>query len=63
MKKEKQMKGENAMKEKVKSKLKENRRNNANSISSNDNNTNNLSNSKYKCGFWRRRLNKKSRAI
>ena len=36
MKEEKQMKGENAMKEKVKSKLKENRRNNANSISSND---------------------------
>ena len=36
MKEEKQMKGENAMKEKVKSKLKENRRNNANSISNNN---------------------------
>ena len=36
MKEEKRMKGKNAMKEKVKSKLKENKRNNINSISSND---------------------------
>ena len=62
MKEEKQMKGEL---EKMKSKIHKagNRRNNINSISSNNNNTNNSSNSKYKCGVWRRRINKKSRAI
>ena len=60
MKEEKQVKGEL---EKMKSKIQKegNRRNNINSISSNNNNTNNSSNNKYKCGVWRRRLNKKSR--
>ena len=48
MKKEKQMKGENAMNQKLKSKLKENKRNNINSTCCNNNNTSNLSNSKCK---------------
>lgn len=54
MKKEKQMKGENAMnknvmKQKLKSKLKDSKRNNINSTCCNNNNTSNLSNSKCKC--------------
>ena len=46
------MKGENAMNknvmnQKLKSKIKDNKRNNINSISSNNNNTGNTCNSKY----------------
>ena len=64
MKEEKQRKGEvERMKNIIKMQKTENKRNNINSISSNNNNTNNISNSKYKCSVWRKRIDKKSRAI
>ena len=64
MKGEKQMKGEGKrMKNIIKMQKAGNKRNNLNSISSNNNTIDNPSNSKYKCGVWRRRNNKKSRTI
>ena len=48
MKQEKQMKGETVMKQKLKSKLKDNKRNNINSTCCNNNNTSNTCNSKCK---------------
>ena len=59
--KEEQRKGEvERMKNIMKMQKTGNKRNNINSASSNNNNT---SNSKYKCSVWRKRFNKKSRAI
>ena len=60
--KEEQRKGEvERMKNIIKMQKTGNKRNNINSTCGNNNNTNNISDSKYKCSIWRRRINKKSR--